>query len=350
MLALAAALVVAASPPPAPPARPGDAVPVPPRVEATYAHDLASPAGVVPALWPSLTYDRAQSEVFLVAEGFVRIFDASGMEVHRFGDDGSLGNVLRVAALENGDLILLTTRDGKRAYVRCDYRGDPIAEFELTGLPSGFADIQPDQLAYQDEKLFLAERGTMRVVVTDAVGRYRQSFRLGDLVAAALPPDGDLRPTSGMDAFGVDASGNLLFTSSTMFAAGVVTPSGQVRLFGGRGSRPGRFNIIGGIASDEHGNLYVTDRLRSVVSVWSRDLRHLGDFGYRGSGPSNLLAPYEIAVGNGKVFVAQAGRRGVKVFRVRIVEPEPAPSESPAPAKAPPTGPDRPPPRKRGLG
>ncbi len=116
---------------------------------------------------------------------------------------------------------------------------------------------------------------------------------------------------------------------STMFAAGIVTPAGEVRLFGSRGSRPGRFNNVGGIDADERGNLFVTDRLRSVVSVWNRELRHLGDFGYRGDSTSNLITPYEIAVGNGNVFVAQAGKRGVRVFRVQLVEPAPPPPAAP---------------------
>lgn len=349
MLALVIALALAAAPRPAPGERPASkpAPPPLPAVEAKYEHELTTPNGVVPLTWPSLSYDPAYRELFLVAEGFVRIFDASGMEVHRFGDDGSLGQISRAAVLADGEIVLLTTIDRRRAYLRCDFRGELIARFGLTGLPEAFDDFDPDQLVYRDGSLYFAERGRMRVVVTDVTGGYRQSFDLGALVAAAVPANGDRKPATNMDGFNVDARGNLLFTMSTMFAAGVVSRAGELRFFGSRGSRPGKFNIIGGIDSDEAGNLYVTDRLRSVVSVWDGELRHLGDFGYRGSSASNLLAPYEIAVGNGRVFVAQAGKRGVKVFRVRLVEPEP-----PAPpGKSPPKPPLRMPPRgTAGLG
>jgi hypothetical protein len=161
-------------------------------------------------------------------------------------------------------------------------------------------------------------------------GAYRRAYDLRALVAAGVPPDSERKPAVAMDGFGVDANGNLLFTMSTMFAAGVVTVSGELRLFGVRGSTPGKFNNVGGIDADEDGNVYVTDRLRSVVSVWSPDLKHLGDFGYRGYGPSNLITPYGISVGKGgRVFVAQAGKRGVKVFRVKIVLPEPPPATAP---------------------
>jgi hypothetical protein len=151
-------------------------------------------------------------------------------------------------------------------------------------------------------------------------GVWRQSYDLADILATKLRGDSERKGARSMDGFGVDPAGNLLFTSSVMFAAGVVSPSGDLRLFGSRGSTPGRFNNVGGIDADEKGNIYVSDRLRAVISVWSPDLRHIAEFGYRGYGPTNLITPYEIAVGDGRVFVSQAAKRGVKVFRVRFVQ------------------------------
>lgn len=330
-LALALAVSVAASPaaPRAKSAAPG-APPRLPSVEATFAHELSTPNGPVLLSWPSLAYDRAHDELFVVAEGFVRIFDASGMEVYRFGDDGALGNIMRVAVLDDGDLVLLTTLDGKRAYLRCDFRGELIETMSLTGLPKALAGFEPDQLVHRGGKLYFAERGTMRVVVTDVAGAYREHVRLRDLVASALANDAERKPPAAMDGFNVDPAGKLLFTMSTLFAGGAAPRNGALRLFGTRGSTPGRFNIIGGIDSDEAGNVYVTDRLRSVVSVWDRDLHFLGEFGHRGDDEAGISTPFELAVGNGNVFVTQAGKRGVKVWRVRLVEPQPAPEREPA--------------------
>jgi hypothetical protein len=110
-----------------------------------------------------------------------------------------------------------------------------------------------------------------------------------------------------------------------MFAAGIFTTNGEMKIFGSRGSTPGKFNVIGAIDADEKGFVFVTDRLRSIVSVWTPELKHLGDFGYRGDHPTSLLTPYELVVGNGRVYVAQAGKRGVKVFRVQIGDPPPPP-------------------------
>ncbi|HYG69584.1 MAG TPA: hypothetical protein VD838_18055, partial [Anaeromyxobacteraceae bacterium] len=253
---------------------------------------------------------------------FVRIFDASGMETHRFGDDGSLGVISRVVVLDEGQLVVLTRLEGKSAYVLCDFRGEPIERIELSGLPEQYGDFAPDQLVHRRGSLYFGERGRMRVVVTDLNGRFRQAYQLRDLVASAMSQDTEQKLAGSIDGFNVDDRGNLLFTMSTMFSGAVVSPGSQASLFGSRGSRPGRFNVIGGIDADENGNLFVSDRLRSVISVWSRDREFLGEFGYRGDGPTNLLTPYEIAVGNGKVYVAQAGRRGVRVFRVRLTVPE----------------------------
>jgi hypothetical protein len=338
-LAIAIALAISLAAPAPPPDKPAVAASQLASLEWAFEHVLSTPNGPVAVNWASLSHDREHGETFVVAEGFVRVFDRSGMEVYRFGDDGGLGNVTRVVPLEDGELVALTMLDGVRAYVRCDFRGELRERFSLSGLPPGFTPFEPDQLVYRDGKLYFAERGSMRVVVTDLSGNHKQSFRLKDLVAAATPPDADRKPASSLDGFNVDSAGNILFTMSTMFAGARLTPGGQLRTFGSRGSTPGRFNIIGGIDSDPAGNVYVTDRLRSIVSVWDRELRYLGEFGYRGDAPSNLLTPFELAVGDGRIFVAQAGKRGVKVFRARVVEPNPRIAPPPPPPPAPPPPP-----------
>ena len=109
------------------------------------------------------------------------------------------------------------------------------------------------------------------------------------------------------------------------FTAGVVSPSGALRLFGTRGSSPGKFNIAGSIVADERGWIFVLDRLRSVVIVFDPKLKFVLEFGYRGDGPTNLIAPFDLAVGNGRIFVSQARDRGVKVFQYDFSKPAPPP-------------------------
>jgi hypothetical protein len=336
MHALVAALALAALPPqPGARAASAPAAAPPPSVVVNFEHDLSTPRGVVPLTWPALAYDSEHGEVFVVAEGFVRIFNAAGMETHRFGDDGSLGHVEQVAVLEDGQIIALSTIDGVRAYLRCDFRGELVQRFTLSNLPPDLERFEPDRLVRKGERLYFAELGHMLVVATDLDGKWIQTYRLAPLVANAVRSDPERKPAGSMDGFNVDSAGNLLFTMSVMFAAGIATPSGQVRLFGARGSTPGRFNNVGGIDADEEGRIYVVDRLRAVVSVWSPELKHLGEFGYRGYGPSNLITPNAIAVGGGRVIVAQAAKRGVKSYRVRFVQAEVEPGAGAPPGAAP---------------
>ena len=59
--------------------------------------------------------------------------------------------------------------------------------------------------------------------------------------------------------------------------------------------------------------------------IFDPSLRFVLEFGYRGDDPTNLIAPFDLAVGNGKVFVSQARDRGVKVFQYDMTKPAPPP-------------------------
>jgi hypothetical protein len=62
-----------------------------------------------------------------------------------------------------------------------------------------------------------------------------------------------------------------------------------------------------------------------VVLVFDPSLRFVLEFGYRGDGPSNLIAPFDLGVGNGKVFVSQARNRGVKAYQYEPAAMRPPP-------------------------
>jgi DNA-binding beta-propeller fold protein YncE len=89
-----------------------------------------------------------------------------------------------------------------------------------------------------------------------------------------------------------------------------------IATFGQRGSAPGKFNVVGGIARDARGNFYVADMLKSAILVFDREYQFVKEFGYRGYGPGNLVAPASLAASEDKLFVAQVPRRGVSVFRI----------------------------------
>jgi hypothetical protein len=95
-----------------------------------------------------------------------------------------------------------------------------------------------------------------------------------------------------------------------------MSPAGEIRGFGQKGSAPGKFNIVGGITRDDAGNFYVADLLKSAILVFDPELRFVKEFGYRGSAPGSLAAPEEIVAAGEKLFVSNRGRKGVSVFRV----------------------------------
>jgi hypothetical protein len=311
-LALLVGLAALAAAPAAPPegARPA------------YLFDIATAAGASDSTWAALAYDRAHDELFAVFGGQVHVFNGAGMESYTFGGDGDVGQVERVGLLESGELLLLSSMGGRRAILQADFRGERLGTFAVRGLPAGFEGFEPDRLQVQGERVYLVQTGRMRLVVTDLMGKVEQAHDLAALVRASDPGI-----KAGMSGFFADPQGNLYFTMPLAFAAFVMSPARELRRFGTRGSSPGRFNVVGAIAADEQGNVFVLDRLRSVVMMFDPSLRFLSEVGYRGDGPSNLVAPFDLAVGNGKVFASQARDRGVKVFHYQ-------PPAAPGPARA----------------
>ncbi len=289
----------------------------------THSYRLSTLTGAVRTSWAGLSYDRAHRELYVLAGGLVHVFNDAGMEIYRFGDDEALGNILGIAALEDGDLVALTYAGTDWKLVRVDFRGAPLADVALTGLPAELAGrFHPSALVAARSQLYLADLAEMKVLVLRPDGAV---LALHDLSQFGEPdprdggrdlPVDDTR-RGMMNGFGVGPSGDLLFTVATKFKAYVVAPDGKARSFGQPGGSPGKFGIVAGIGEDEDGRIYVADTLKAVVLVFDRDLHFVGEWGYAGRSADRLLGPRQVAVGEGKVYVAQNGRRGVSVFTVR---------------------------------
>jgi hypothetical protein len=317
----------------------------PPAIRPAYLFNVSNTQGDVPSSFASLAYDRKHDELYVVSPDsrLVRIYNDVGMEVYRFGGDIATGWIRSIAPLDTGDVMVLTRQeDGSVAFVRCDYRGRPIEPVHMTGIPASFGGFGPDTLYAANGKVYALDTRGMKVVVLRYDGRVFDTYDLKALVFAKTASEeaaeaeepkkwdlnapgenkkkkpGELDPEENeISGFGVDRKGNLLFTIATMFRAFRVTPGKELQSWGQKGSRPGRFNIVGPIGGDEAGYLYVADVLRSVVIVFDEDFNFLTEFGGRGFAPGRLILPSSIALGNGKVFVSQARNRGVSAYRVR---------------------------------
>lgn len=281
-------------------------------LDVSYQFSLSDFTGVLPLPEARLKLDAEHNEVLVIVAGQVRIFNQSGMQVYSFGDDADLGHPLDAVALEGGDLMVLSYTAGLQVQlVRCNFRGEPAAKVPLTGLPESLAGFGGDAIARSGNRLYLADRAGMRIVITDLSGAYQRSFDVAEMLGVAKK-----REDLGLRGFSVDRDGNVLFTIQPLFHGYVLSPEGQIQEFGERGSAPGKFNIVAGIARDDAGKTYVTDILKSAVLVFDKDLRFQKEFGYRGPKPGNLAAPIDVVAQGGKVWVSQNARRGVNVYRV----------------------------------
>jgi hypothetical protein len=291
------------------------AVPVaddPQPVMVTYLYNLSNATGQIPFNAPALAYDESNHELF-VHDNLIHVFNESGMETFAFGNDPEVGGMGAIAALEDGDLLALTSRDGKPTLTRCNFRGEFVARIEITGVPPELANFRAGTMRYRNGRVYLPNLGETTIVVVGLDGKFQKFF---DVAAMLQLPD--KRADLGFKGFNVDKSGNMLFTIQPLFHAYRLTLEGQIKEFGQRGSAPGKFNIVGGIAADENGYLYVSDILKSAVLVFDPEYRWIKEFGYRGRRPGSLTAPVEIEAANGKLYVSQYGRRGVAVFKIEV--------------------------------
>lgn len=285
--------------------------------KAEYLYNLSNFTGTIPYNWVGLFCDSQNKEVYVVntADHSVRIFNDHGMEVYSFGDDEALGDVEGVARTEDGDLLLLSYTAGRYSVIHANFRGEPTSKVELKGLPKGLSsNFYPNGIMYRAGHIYLVDKNSMKVLVAGRDGSFEKLYDLGQI----LGMDEKKRADTGIAGFSMDDKGDMLFTIPSIFAAYVVSPDRKVRSFGTRGSSPGKFNIVGGIARDEKGDYYVVDTLRGVVMVFNKAFKFQSEFGYWGIGPGNLISPMEVAVSNDKVYVTQSMRRGVSVYQVRI--------------------------------
>ena len=286
-------------------------------VRATFQYPLSDSVGKMSFGWSPLAWDATASELYVAdsANGVVDVFNDNGMIIYSFGDSAAFGRVAGVAVLPGGEPLVLGTSTDAYQLVRCNFRGEPVRKIEPRDVPKAFAEgFRPDSIAVAQDRIYLADRGAMKVLLTGLDGTYQNSFELSQMIGI---PEGKAADEM-MRGFSVDRDGNILFTVATLFQAFILSPDGAVRGFGRKGSLPGRFNIAGGIAADDDGHLFVTDILRAVVMVFDRESFHfLGEFGNSGNGPGNLTSPLGIAVGNGRVYVTQSVGT-VKAFGVQF--------------------------------
>jgi hypothetical protein len=236
------------------------------------------------------------------------------MEVFSFGDDLDLGQILDAAVDRNGDIILLSYKESHSLVTRCNFRGEPVAPIEIRNLPAGLA-LGANRMILRNGLLYFASLGASTVIVTDIAGEYRSHFRL---LPELNVEKGKLEGAESI-GFTVDEEGAAYLTVPALFTVFKRAADGKLTSFGTPGSTPGKFGVVAGIAIDKRGNVFVADKLKSVVLVFDKTFKFLTEFGYRGPKPGNLIVPDDIAIDRrDRVYVSQSRRRGVSVFGLAL--------------------------------
>jgi DNA-binding beta-propeller fold protein YncE len=305
-------------------------------VTASFRYSLSNFEGPVLSQWAKLTVDSQRNEIYALHQrkNDIRIFDEHGMEIFVFAE--GFGSAADIAIGEDGDIFVLSRGYQTSTVHLLNFRGEEVAEISLQNVPSTFSKFAADRLVHRNSSLYLVDSGSMRVLVVDEAGRFEKSYDLSRVIKPFVPREDRQRELSisdwrkrklediDLNGFTVDNEGNIFFTVPVLFSAFKLSPRGELRRFGKSGSAKGKFGVVSGIATDDMGYIYVSDRLRSVVMVFDRNMIFQTEFGYRGNQPSNLLVPDDLAIDSlGNVYVGQAANRGVSVFKVVHQEASP---------------------------
>jgi DNA-binding beta-propeller fold protein YncE len=283
-------------------------------VETAYLYNLSNFSGTVPYSWARVFVDKERNEIYVLYQNSISVFNASGMEIYRFGDDTDLGRIADAAVDREGNILMLTYTESGYEIIRCNFRGDPIGKLEIKNLPVEFSGFSPDRMIYRDGYLYLASLNRKKVVVATSDGKFEAGYDIGSLLEGLSEFE---KKDIKMGGFSVDRDGNILFTLPTLFKAFRLSPDRKMTAFGKPGSAPGLFGVVSGIISDDRGNYLVADKLKSIVMVFDSEYRFLTQFGFRGVKPGNLIRPQDLSIDSrNRVYVTQAAKRGISVFKL----------------------------------
>lgn len=301
-------------------------------VKASYLYKLSNFTGAIPFSTPGICADKVKNEIYVLSGDAVSIFNSAGMEIYRADYDPEVGTIYDLAVDGEGNVITLAFNGKRMAIMRCNYRLEPQRTIAIRNLPPEFAGLSPNKLRYHDGRLYLASTSAMMVVVTDLDGEFVKGYDLVAMLGEDLDDKEKSRGTesgksseqrrsdNGLGSFSVDPEGNILFVLPVLGKAGRISTDGTATLFGTRGHGTGKFGVPGGITADRAGNYLVSDKLRNIIIVFDRDLRLVTEFSSFKVRDALLTSPTSMDVdGAGKLYVSQAGRRGVNVYQISVI-------------------------------
>lgn len=284
-------------------------------IELSYLYNLADFTGTVRYSDARVVTDPPRSEVYTLFGNEVRVFNNAGMEAYRFEVDVAAGRLVDLAVQADGDMLMLlySTAVGEAAnhwlLIRADFRGRLAQELILEA-SADTAGLLPNRLLVRAERIWLASTWQMKAACYLPDGKLERALDLAQLAGLTEEERGNAE-VSGLD---VSSNGTVVFAVPVQFRVHVIGPGGEAHSFGKTGSGAGGFGVLGDVALDGQGNIFISDRQRSVVMAFSDEYRFLRESG-RISNRDWLVRPGALAIDPaGRLYVSQVRDRGVAVF------------------------------------
>lgn len=299
------------------------------KLQVGFLYMLANFSGPIPSQWARIDYDQQNNEIITLnpRSNEVQIFNREGMELYAFGDNGEIPRLRDIAFGDDGTIYGLSRNFRDNGIQVFNYRGEPESSVFLKDFPEEWTNFYANRMEYQDGKFYLLNSNAMQIAVVSSDGTFIQMHDVGKrLWAVVEEKDPEKKKITVVDisGFNIDNKGNIYFTSPLISSAFRLNLDGTIIPFGRSGSGPGKFGIVSGIAADELGNIYVADRLRSVVLIFDPNFIFQGEFGYRGGREEDMLVPDDLVVDQqgDRIFVSQAANKGVGAYRVILTTRE----------------------------
>ena len=248
--------------------------------------------------FPATLALRVDATVTALEGGETPREDRSRLRLNQPADTASIGNRFYVLDSGNGRLV------------EFDASGKAVRPLDAS-LDEQMALHMPMAMAVHDERLYIADSGSHRVVIVRPNdGRVEKAITLSRFDGDAEAP----RPIG----IAVATSGDILVSDAENQRVVRVESDGRVASLVGTGKRDsGNFglNTPGGLAFDRQGNLYVVDILNSRVMKYSATGEFLLQIGQRGDTAGTFSRPKGIAIDDrGNVYVSDSLQAAVQVF------------------------------------
>jgi hypothetical protein len=259
--------------------------------------------------------DMKRSEVYVAdtANHCIRIFGKECTQIFEFGRSGELTAPLSVAVNSLGDIYVLQNSFQGQSIDIFDFRGKPLGQFEMKGLPNGDS-VDPSTIAIDShDVVYLSDPKHGRLLAFDMEGRF-----LFKIVPEMLEKD---REEVLFGNLMIDEEDRVYLPVSTLGTVYVYDSQGQfVKNFGIKGGGPGKLAFPVDVVKDSQGRFLVLDKQRHCISVYDRDGNYLTEFGGWGVSPGWFFYPSSLEIDRyERIYVSQRFGEKVQVLKLKEV-------------------------------